>query len=250
MMFQTFAIISLSSLATSSAFNPYFCNSYIRGHKQSSSNLIAYGNKLDGVDIPGDLTPLWNNVLIRVKEAVAETSGGIYIPDNAKERPTEGTVIAAGPGRVHPDTGLQLDIAVNVGDNVLYGKYDGIELKYNDVNHQLIKDDDVLLKYSGAVATVDTVECVKDQVLVEMPMKEEKTVAGIIVDVPGTKDKRSDYGVVVKIGPGRQAGNGLAMPIRVAPGDRVRFRDYAGSEIKLEKKSYLVIRAYDILAKW
>ena len=211
---------------------------------------VLHANKLDGMTIENDVEPLWNNILVKVKEAVSETTGGIYIPDNAKERPTEGTVVAAGPGRVHPETGIQLNLAVNVGDNVIYGKYDGTELKYNDVNHQLIKDDDVLLKYKGPVATLENVECVKDQVLVELPKKEDATIAGLIVSTTSTKEKRADYGIVTKIGPGRQAGNGAVMPIRVAPGDNVRFRDFAGSEVKIDKKEYLVIRAYDILAKW
>ena len=53
--------------------------------------------------------------------------------------------MAAGPGRVHPETGYQLDCAVIPGESVVYGKYDGTEMKYNELNHQIIKDDDVLL---------------------------------------------------------------------------------------------------------
>jgi len=212
---------------------------------------ILPANKLDGITIESDLKPLWNNILVKVKEVASSTAGGLFIPDNAKERPTEGLVVAAGPGRVHPETGVQLDLAVKEGDNVIYGKYDGTELKYNDLNHQLIKDDDVLLTYSGPNPTIENVVCVKDQVLVELPRKEEATSSGIIVSNPtNAKEKRPDYGVVIKVGPGRQAGNGVYMPIRVAPGDNVRFRDFAGSEVKIGNKDYLVIRSYDILAKW
>jgi chaperonin GroES len=207
-------------------------------------------NKIDGVVIDGDLKPMSNNILVKVKEAISSTVGGIYIPDTAKERPTEGKVIAVGGGRVHPETAYVLDMAVNVGDNVIYGKYDGSELKYNDINHQLIKDDDVLLKYTGDEALLSNVECVKDQVMIKLPPKEESNSAGLIVSTPGSKDKRADYGIVTKVGPGRQAGNGKVMEIQVKPGDNVRFRDFAGTEVKIEGKEYLVIRAYDILAKW
>lgn len=62
-------------------------------------------NKIDNIQIDGDLTPLSNNLLVRVKEVASQSQGGLFIPDNAKERPTEGTVIAAGPGRQHPETG-------------------------------------------------------------------------------------------------------------------------------------------------
>lgn len=207
------------------------------------------GNKLDGVDIDGALVPMGNSLLIKVKEALSETKGGLFIPDNAKERPTEGTVVANGPGRIHPETAVQLDIAVKTGEAVLYGKYDGSELRYNDEEHQLIKDDDVLLKYpAGTEATVSNVECVKDQILVELP-KEEESEGGLIISNV-EKDKRPDYGVVVKVGPGRQAGNGKYMTPQVSPGDHVKFRDFAGSQIKLDNKDHLVIRNYDILAKW
>jgi chaperonin GroES len=59
-----------------------------------------------------------------------------------------------------------------------------------------------------------------------------------------------NVGTVVKIGPGRQAGNGQYMQAQVEPGDKVRFRQYAGTNVKLEGKEYKVLRAYDILAKF
>ena len=207
------------------------------------------GNKLDGINIEGSLTPLANNLLIQVRVAAESTKGGLFIPDNAKERPTEGLVVAAGPGRVHSETGIQLSIAVNAGDHVIYGKYDGTEMKYNDANHQLIKDDDVLLKYSGEELLFDTCEPVKDQVLIRLPSKEGANSAGIIIQSLDTKEK-IDYGTVAKVGPGKQAGTGVIITPTVAPGDGVRFRDFAGSDIKIEGIEYRVIRGYDILAKW
>lgn len=214
------------------------------------TSFVLRANRMDGLTISGDLVPLQNNLLIKVKEAAASTQGGIYIPDNAKERPTEGVCVAAGPGRIHPDTALQLECAIKAGECVIYGKYDGTELKYNDVNHQMIKDDDVLLKFSGGEPTLAAVECVKDQVMIRLPPKEAANLSGIIIATPESKEKRPDTGVVVKIGPGRQAGNGQLMKIQVAPGDGVRFRDFAGADVKIEGVEYRVIRAYDILAKW
>ena len=161
-------------------------------------------NKLDGLTIEGELLPVANNLLVKVKEALASTQGGLFIPDNAKERPTEGLVINNGPGRYHPETGVLLEIAVKTGSNVIYGKYDGSELKYNDQPHQLIKDDDVLLVYPTAdkEATFANVQCVKDQVLIKLPPREEKNAVGIIISTPGEKDKkRADYGVVAKVRP-------------------------------------------------
>jgi len=227
-----------------------YCQAFLRISKCNRILSISAKNKLDGIIIEGDLQPLSNNIFVKVKEVQTATSGGIYIPDNAKEKPTEGTVIATGPGRVHPETALQLDMAVKVGDSVLYGKYDGSEMKYNDENHQLIKDDDVLLKYSGRDITLANCEPVKDQVLIKLPPKESANMAGIIITTPTTTDKRPDTGEVVKVGPGRQAGNGKIMSIQVKPGEQCRFREFAGAEVKIEGKDYVVIRAYDILAKW
>jgi chaperonin GroES len=102
---------------------------------------------------------------IIISKPYCNATGGLYIPDNAKERPTEGLVMATGPGRVHPETGVQLGCAVKTGDGVIYGKYDGTEMKYNDANHQLIKDDDVLLMYSGSEPTFANAFPVKDQVM-------------------------------------------------------------------------------------
>eukprot|EP01037_Dinobryon_pediforme_P033506 gene33506-38958_t len=113
----------------------------------------------------------------------------------------------------------------------------------------MIKDDDILLKFKGKEATVANVEVVRDQVLVKLPPKEESNAAGIIIATAESKEKKPTYGVVTKIGPGRQAGNGQLMTIQVKPGDGVRFREFAGSVVKLEGSEYIVLKAYDILAK-
>lgn len=85
-----------------------------------------------------------------------------------------------------------MDIAVKPGENVIYGKYDGTELKYNEINHQMIKDDDILLKYSGKEPTVENVECIKDQVMVKLPPKEESNAAG-----KHTKDSLAAHSVTL-----------------------------------------------------
>jgi len=243
------SVVALYIQACSSFKATSFSSSIIRKYHRSDV-MITNANVMDGLSIDGDIIPLSNNLLIKVKDVASSTQGGLFIPDNAKERPTEGTVIAAGPGRIHPETGIQLSIAVKVGSNVIYGKYDGTELKYNGFNHQMIKDDDVLLYYPGSEATLENVECVKDQVLIKLPPKEETNLAGIIVTTPGSTEKRPNYGTVAKIGPGRQAGNGAVMPVQVSPGNGVRFREFAGSQIKLGTDEYIVLRTYDILAKW
>ena len=112
-------------------------------------------------------------------------------------------------------------LAVELGQKVIYGKFDGTELKYNDLPHQLIKDDDVLLKYSSAEPTVASVEPVKDQVMIKLPPKEGTAISGIIITTAESKEKKQTYGVVEKVGPGRPAANGEIIPIQVKPGKHV-----------------------------
>ncbi len=145
-----------------------------------------------------------------------------------------------------------MDMVVKVGQSVLYGKYDGVEVEYDGQTHQIIRDDDVLLTFEGKEATVDSVTPTKDNVLVKLPVKEKATVAGLIVSTAKENENdigmRPDYGEVLKVGNGRQAGNGEVMPPQVKVGDEVRFRNYAGEEVRLGGVDYLVIKCYDILA--
>lgn len=211
---------------------------------------MMMSNKLDGMTIEGNLSPLSNNLFVKVKDVPALTKSGFILPDKAKERPTEGTVVSAGPGAVHPDTGVRLDMSAPVGANVMYSKYDGCKMKYNDENHQMIKDDDVLLIYSGPEATVETVQCVKDRVLIKLPPKQDASQSGIIIKPTSKEEPNPTYGTVVKVGPGKQASTGVVMPPQVEPGDHVRFRQYGGTQLKLGGEDYLVTHMYDILAKW
>ena len=96
---------------------------------------IVNGNSVDG-----ELIPVSNHILVKVKEAASETVGGLIIPDTVKEKCYEGTVIATGPGRSNPDTGVRMAIGVDDGEKVIYGKYDGAELLYDDMIHQVGTD--------------------------------------------------------------------------------------------------------------
>ena len=84
------------------------------------------------------IKPLADRVLIEPKEAETKTASGIYIPDTAKEKPQQGTVIAAGPGK--KDEPME----VKVGDQVLYGKYSGTEVTVEDKKYLIVKQSDIL----------------------------------------------------------------------------------------------------------
>ena len=94
------------------------------------------------------LTPLGDRILIRrTEEDEQTTSGGIIIPDTAKEKPQEGEVIAVGHGRLL-DNGDRQPIDVVAGDKILFGKYSGTEVTYENEELLILREDDILAKIS------------------------------------------------------------------------------------------------------
>ncbi len=90
--------------------------------------------------------PLGNRVVVEPAEAEEQMSaGGIYIPDTAKEKPQEGTVVAVGPGRL-TDDGARVPMELAVGDTVVYSKYAGTEYKEGDTEYLVLREDDILFK--------------------------------------------------------------------------------------------------------
>ena len=92
--------------------------------------------------------PLHDRVLIEPMEAKESIKGGIIIPDSAKEKPQEGTVIAVGDGKVLDD-GSKRAMSVKKGDKVIYSKYAGTEIKIDDKDCLLMREDDILGVITG-----------------------------------------------------------------------------------------------------
>jgi len=90
-----------------------------------------------------NVKPLADRIIIMPLEAEQKTAGGIIIPDNAKEKPQKGEVIAAGPGKVS-DNGQKIDMPLKKGDKVLYGKYSGTEVSIDGKDYLIIRESDVL----------------------------------------------------------------------------------------------------------
>ena len=91
-----------------------------------------------------NLTPLGDRVIIEPSDDESETSpGGIIIPDTAKEKPQQGEVIAAGPGRT-TDEGKVIDMPVKVGQTVIYSKYAGTEYTEDGVDYLIVRESDIL----------------------------------------------------------------------------------------------------------
>ena len=94
------------------------------------------------------VTPLHDRVLIKRIEEKETVKGGIIIPDTAKEKPQEGEVIAVGAGKIEKGERIALD--VKAGDRVLFGKYSGTEIKVDDEDYLILREDEILAKLSGA----------------------------------------------------------------------------------------------------
>lgn len=89
------------------------------------------------------IRPLGDRVIVKAMEQEEKTSGGIYLPDTAKEKPQQGKVVAVGAGRKN-DKGEVIPMEVSVGDRVLYGKYSGTEVKIDGEFYLIIKESEIL----------------------------------------------------------------------------------------------------------
>jgi chaperonin GroES len=89
------------------------------------------------------IRPLHDRIVVKREEEKEVKKGGIIIPDTAKEKPQEGKVIAVGNGKVN-DEGKKVPLDVKAGDKILFGKYSGSEVKIDDEEYVIMKEDDVL----------------------------------------------------------------------------------------------------------
>ena len=89
------------------------------------------------------IRPLQDRVIVKRIEEEEKTSGGIIIPDTAKEKPMEGEVVAVGTGKIL-ETGTKVPMDLKVGDRILFGKYAGTDIKIDGVEHLIMREDDIL----------------------------------------------------------------------------------------------------------
>jgi chaperonin GroES len=87
--------------------------------------------------------PLYDNILVKRVDAADKTSGGLYIPDSAKDKPQEANVLSVGPGR-RGDDGEIKPMSIQIGDTVLFGKYSGNDFKLDGEDHLILRENEVL----------------------------------------------------------------------------------------------------------
>ncbi len=95
-----------------------------------------------------NITPLHDRVLVKRLEEKESVKGGIIIPDSAKEKPQEGEVVAVGAGKLN-EKGDRIALDVKVGDRILFGKYSGNDIKIDDEEYMILKEDEILAKLGG-----------------------------------------------------------------------------------------------------
>jgi chaperonin GroES len=94
-----------------------------------------------------NITPLHDRVIVRRLEEKETAKGGIIIPDTAKEKPHEGEVIAVGAGKL--EKGHRIPLDVKVGDRILFGKYTGSDIKIEDQEYLILREEEILAKVGG-----------------------------------------------------------------------------------------------------
>jgi chaperonin GroES len=99
--------------------------------------------KDDGAKVA--IKPLDDRVVVEALDAEEQTSGGILLPDTAKQKPQRGKVIAIGPGKMRDD-GKRTAVAVSVGDEVLFGRYAGNDVEVNSKEYKIMRESDILAK--------------------------------------------------------------------------------------------------------
>jgi len=209
-----------------------------------STTTVAEGN-----EIRGPITVLGDYILVYPKCDSRYSPCQIIYPDEIKEQSTEAEVIAVGPGRLHPYTGIRINNPVTVGMSIIYGVFDGIELKYNNENMHVIRAEDVMLFYHGSHMTKHNVEPSRDYILVKPDKKVTQTDSGILFSASAIKkeDKKPNIGIVFKVGKGRVCSTGKIIESPVRVGQKVNFKPYSGIELKIEDDEWLLVKMIDIL---
>ncbi|CAJ1936265.1 unnamed protein product [Cylindrotheca closterium] len=231
-----FAAASLLALDSAYGFTGFNSQS-----RKTALNIMVEGRNVEGAT---EVKAAGNFLLVKVANAIEESQGGILLAGKSKIQKTEGTVVSVGPGKTHPETGEPFEIPIQLGEGVVYGRYDGTEIEIEGTKHSLIRDDDILVKFSGPDLTLESCDVIRDSVLVYVEQKETETEGGLLLTKSSSSESKPSTGKVVKVGPG------VFDNMAVSEGDYIKFRDFMGNEVELDGEEYSVVRMADILARF
>lgn len=204
--------------------------------------------RLNNYLLDGPLTPLNNQVLVKLSKASDKTAGGLFVASAEVEKATEGTVVATGPGTTHPDTGKLLPIAVAVDDYVMLAEFTGEKIEYCGEQHVFVESDLILGVFEGGVTSASTFKPVRDRLLVEIAEQADETASGIVIAAQETEPPTQ--GQVVAVGAGKLSTDGELIPMPVASGESVLYTKATGTDLSLDGKKFKVVSAADCMAKW
>ncbi len=124
---------------------PDICKRWKHLETLGSGTTWTYTELVEGSIVASvKIKPLEDKILVQANEAETTTASGLVIPDTAKEKPQEGTVVAVGPGRWDDEGEKRIPLDVSEGDTVIYSKYGGTEIKYNGEEYLILSARDVL----------------------------------------------------------------------------------------------------------
>jgi len=204
--------------------------------------------RLNNYVLPGPLQPLNNQALVKLSKASDKTDGGLFVASTVTEKPREGTVVAAGPGMTHPDTGKLLASPLEEGDYVLMAEYSGEKIDYCGESHMFVDASSVLGVYEGGKVASDSFKPTSDFVLVELAEEASETSSGIVIAAQDTEP--ASQGQVVAAGAGLMSPEGEVLPMPLSTGDNVFYPKVAGADLLLEGKKFKIVRASECMAKW
>jgi len=190
--------------------------------------------------------PVADRIFLKLAPQEEYTVGGILLPSSSSSnKPTQGSVVACGPGRTG-EKGL-VPIGVKVGDTVSYSKYAGTEVEVKGENFILVKEDDCIGTITGTA--VSTLKPLADRVLIKCQKAEEESSGGVLL--AGSSKEKPLTGVVVAVGPGKMdEESGAIKPIEIAVGAEVMYSKYTGTEFEDADAdvTYIVVKEADVLA--
>ena len=190
-----------------------------------------------------------SQVLVKLRKAQDQTAGGLFVAGSEVEKPKEGLVIAAGPGKTDPVTGKLLPNPVKEGDLVLLADFTGENVDYNREKHLFVDADLLLGSFANKEVTVSAFQPLGDRVLVEVAEAEQETATGIAIATADDAEE-DNSGVVAAVGAGRINQNGDVQPVAVTVGESVMYARRMGVDATLEGKHFKVVSERDCLAKW